>query len=220
MRGWSPSTHGTDRRRGACGNVPFVPLPTLVLTGTPCAGKSTAAAALAGGDDPTAGPATALVDLDGIRGNVKSGYRLPMEVIPPPDETLLQWQLAVDICGDMARRYAAVDYTCIVDAPGIYIDGGVPWEPYTHAAWRSALEGVDWRLVVLQPDIELVCERAVARQGVRQPPEGILRAIHGAMEGWRGVEGVTVLDNSSLSVEETVAALEEIRSRPSGPPGR
>ena len=199
---------------------PDVPLPTLVLTGSPCAGKSTAAAALAGGDDPTAGPPTALVDLDGIRGQVKSGYRLPMAVIPPPEETLVQWQVAVDLCGDMARRYAAVDYACIVDAPGIYVDGAVPWEPYTHAAWRRALDGVDWRLVVLQPEVELVCERAIARQGARQPPEGILRAIHTAMEAWRGVDGVTVLDTTTLSVEDVVAALEEVRTRPGPAPGR
>ena len=193
--------------------------PTLVLTGSPCAGKSTAAAALAGGPDPTAGPPTALVDLDGVRVQVRSGFRLPMEVIPPPDETLRQWQLAVDICGDMARRYAAADYTCVVDAPGIYVDGSIPWEPYTHAAWRRALDGVDWRLVVLQPDVELVCERAIARRGVRQPPEDILRLIHAAMEPWRDVEEVTVLDNTSLTVDETVAALVEIRER-SGAPGR
>ena len=196
------------------------PPPTLVLTGSPCAGKSTAAAALAGGPDPTEGPPTALVDLDGVRVQVKSGFRLPMAVIPPPEETLVQWQVAVDICGDMARRYAAIAYTCVVDAPGIYVDGGVPWEPYTHAAWRRALDGVDWRLVVLQPDVELVCERAVARQGVRQPPEGILRAIHAAMEAWRDVEDVTVLDNTTMSIAETVAVLEAVRARPSGPPPR
>lgn len=197
-----------------------MPPPTLVLTGTPCSGKSTATAALAGGPDPTEGLPTALVDLDGVRVQVKSGFRLPMAVIPPPEETLVQWQVAVDICGDMARRYATAGYTCVVDAPGIYVDGGVPWEPYTHAAWRRALDGVDWRLVVLQPDIELICERAVARQGVRQPPEGILRAIHAAMEGWRGVAGVAVLDNTTLSIEETVAALVEVRDRPSAPPPR
>lgn len=136
-----------------------------------------------------------------------------MAVIPPPEDTLAQWHVAVDICGDMARRYAAADYTCVVDAPGIYVDGGVPWEPYTHAAWRRALEGVDWRLVVLQPDVQTVCERAVARHGLRQPPEGILRAIHAAMEAWRDVTGVTVLDNTTLTVNETVAALDEIRRR-------
>jgi chloramphenicol 3-O-phosphotransferase len=190
-----------------------VPPPTLVLTGSPCAGKSTVARALAASPDPTEGPPTALVDLDGVRYQVKSGFRLPMAVIPPPDDTLVQWQLAVDICGDMARRYAKASYTCVVDAPGIYVDGGVPWEPYTHAAWRRALSGVEWMLVVLQPDVELICERAVQRQGVRQPPEAILRAIHAAMEGWRDVAGVTVLDTTTLTVEETAAALEELRDR-------
>lgn len=185
--------------------------PALVITGTPCSGKSTAAAALAGGPDPTAGPPTALVDLDGVRYQVKSGFRLPMAAIPPPEETLVQWQVAVDICGDMTRRYQAAGYTCVVDAPGIYIDGGVPWEPYTHAAWRRALEGAAWRLVVLQPDVELVCERAIARQGQRQPPESILRAIHAAMEPWREVDGVTVIDNTHLTVEQTVAELRALR---------
>ena len=185
-----------------------------MLTGTPCAGKSTAAQSLTRtGDDPTAGDPCALVDLDAVRGQVKSGYRLPMAVIPPPEETAVQWQVAVDICGDMARRYASVGYGCIVDAPGIYPDGSIPWEPYPWAAWRRALDGVDWRLVVLQPDIELICERAIARRGERQPPEDILRAIHAAMETWRGVDDVTVLDTTDLSIEETVAALEEVRSR-------
>ena len=197
-----------------------MPPPTLVLTGSPCSGKSTAAAALAGGPDPTAGPPTALVDLDAVRGQVKSGFRLPMAAIPPPEEMLVQWQVAVDICGDMARRYAESDFTCIVDAPGIYPDGTVPWEPYTHAAWRHALAGVDWRLVVLQPDVELVCERAIARAGRRQPPEDILRAIHAAMEPWRAVDGVTVLDPTTMSVDEVVAALGEIRDRPAPAPGR
>ena len=187
-------------------------VPTIVLTGTPCSGKSTAAAALAGGADPTAGSPTALIDLDAVRGQVKSGYRLPMAVIPPPEETLVQWQVAVDICGDMARRYAAAGYTCIVDAPGIYPDGSIPWEPYTHEAWRRSLDGVDWRLVVLQPHVELVCERAIARQGVRQPPEDILRAIHAAMEAWREVDGVAVLDTTAMSVDEVVAELERLRS--------
>jgi hypothetical protein len=200
---------------GMAGRVPVwkgraVPS-TLVLTGTPCAGKSTAAAALAGGDDPTAGDPTALIDLDAVRGNVKSGYRLPMAEIPPPEATLVQWQLAVDICGDMARRYAAAGYACVVDAPGIYVDGAVPWEPYTHAAWRRSMGGVDWRLVVIQPAIDLICERAVARQGRRQPPEDLLRAIHAGMEAWRDVEGVTVLDTTSMSVDEVVAALDQVR---------
>jgi hypothetical protein len=48
---------------------------------------------------------------------------------------------------------------------------------------------------------------------MRQPPEPILRAIHAAMEPWRDVAGVTVLDNTTLTVDETVAALEEIRNR-------
>ena len=182
-----------------CGNVGVVAPPTLVLTGTPCAGKSTVAQALARtGDDPTAGDPTALVDLDAVRVQVKSGYRLPMAVIPPPDETLAQWQVAVDICGDMARRYAAADYACIVDAPGIYPDGSIPWEPYTWSGWRRALGGVDWRLVVLQPDIELICERAVARQGAttrRHPPchprrhGGVARRRRGDRAGQHGLDG-------------------------------
>jgi hypothetical protein len=44
--------------------------------------------------------------------------------------------------------------------------------------------------------------------------------IHASMDSWRDVDGVTVLDNSTLTVEETVAALVEVRNRPSGPPGR
>ena len=182
------------------------PGPAIVLTGPPCAGKSTAAAALFP-PAPDEGAPQALVDLDAVRWQVKAGFLNPMAVMPPPQEALDQWQVAVDICGDMARRYAAFGYGLVVDAPGIYVDGAVPWEPYTHAAWRRALDGVDWRHVVLLPDVEVVCERAVARAGFRQPPEGMLRAIHGAIGAWQEVDGATVLDSTSWSVDETAAAI-------------
>jgi chloramphenicol 3-O-phosphotransferase len=182
------------------------PGPAIVLTGPPCAGKSTAAAALFPAE-PFEGSPTALVDLDAVRWQVKAGFLNPMAKVPPPPEALAQWQVAVDICGDMARRYAATGYGLVVDAPGIYPDGAVPWEPYTHGAWARALDGVDWRLVVLLPDVELVCERAVARAGFRQPPEGMLRAIHAAIGAWRDVEGVPVLDTTTLTVDETAAAI-------------
>ena len=185
--------------------APSPPGPAIVLTGPPCAGKSTAAAALA----PLSpeGDPLALVDLDAVRWQVRGRFLNPMAKIPPSDEALAQWQLAVDICGDMARRYAAAGYGLVVDAPGIYVDGTIPWEPYAHAAWRRALAGVDWRLVVLLPDVEVVCERAVARAGFRQPPEGMLRAIHGAMGAWREVGGVPVLDTTTMSEGEVAAAI-------------
>ncbi|HVF32559.1 MAG TPA: AAA family ATPase [Acidimicrobiales bacterium] len=187
--------------------MPASPLgPAIVLTGPPCAGKSTASAALMP-PNPDEGVPLALLDLDAVRWQVKGGFLNPMAEIPPSADALEQWQLAVDICGDSARRYAAVGYGLVIDAPGIYPDGIVPWEAYTHRAWARALEGVDWRLVVLLPDVELVCARAVARAGFRQPPEGLLRMIHAGIAAWRSVDGVPVLDTTTLTVGETVAAI-------------
>ncbi len=182
--------------------------PAIVLTGPPCAGKTTTVAALAP-PAPQDGDLLAVVDLDAVRWQVRGGFLNPMGQLPPTDAALAQWQLAVDLCGDMARRYAAADYEVVIDAPGIYLDGSVPWEPYTQGAWRRALDGVDWRLVVLLPDVEVVCERAVARAGFRQPPEGVLRAIHAAMAAWHSVEGVTVIDSTHLTVEATAAAIRQ-----------
>ena len=172
-----------------------------MITGPPCAGKSTIAAALAADrEEPTA-----LVDLDAVRWQVRSGFLNPMAEIPPGDAALAQWQVAVDICGDMARRYRDVGYACVVDAPGIYPDGSIGWAPYQLATWQRALDGVPWKLAVLLPSVEVVCERAAARAGFREPPAPILRAIHGLMEQWRDVEGVTVVDATGLDVDETVA---------------
>ena len=181
-------------------------LPVIVVTGPPCAGKSSAVAAMAPAT-PQEGELLAIVDLDAVRWQVRGGRLNPMDEIPPSQAAVAQWQLAVDICGDMVRRYVDRGYAVVVDAPGIYADGVVPWGSYTHSTWVTLLAGVRWKLVVLLPDIEVVCERAIGRQGFRQPPESILRAIHEFMQPWRSVDGVAVLDSTSLSVEDTAAAI-------------
>jgi hypothetical protein len=179
--------------------------PVVVLTGAPCSGKSTAAAGFAP-ESPDDGGPMAVVDLDAIRYQVRGGFKNPMATMPPADEALAQWQLAIDICCDMTRRYRASGYAVVIDAPGIYPDGSVPWEAYTVGAWKRALGDVDWRLVVLQPDVELVCSRAVDRRGVRQPPAPVLRSIHAAMQAWAEHANVAVIDTTTMTVDEVVTA--------------
>lgn len=181
---------------------------TLVITGPPCAGKTTSAERLTA-DGFGDGKPCALVDLDRLRWQVRHGLRPPMEV-PPGEEAQLQWQIAVDFAAHMARRYDAIGYRCVIDAPGIYVDHTIPWRPYRHAAWAEALDGIDWRLVVLLPDVELVCARARERTDGRQPPEEAMRWFHDALSHWRAVEGVDVIDSTGMTVEHVV---EELRLR-------
>lgn len=177
----------------------------LVLTGPPCAGKTTTAERLTdvgfGDDRPCA-----LVDLDRLRWQVRFGLRPPLEM-PPGEESLRQWQLGVDFAGFMAHRYTEVEYRCVIDAPGIYVDGTIPWEPYQHRTWAKALDGLDWRLVVLLPDVELVCRRAIERNNIRQPPDEAMRWFHDALSKWKSVDGVEVIDSTDLSVDEVVERL-------------
>ena len=179
--------------------------PVLVVTGTSCAGKTTVSAELV----QRLPEPVALVQLDDVRAQIRTGARSVWSPFPPTDEALAQWQTAVEICGDSARRYASRGWSCVVDAPGIYLDDN-PWPPFRHATWAAALTGVDWRLVVLHPTLAEVERRASQRRGESAVGDPRLAGMHGAMEAWRGREDAVVVDPTGLDVTATADLIVQV----------
>lgn len=168
---------------------------TLVITGTSCAGKTTVAAEVV----KRLGEPAALVHLDEVRAQIAVGALSVWSPFPPTNGALEQWATAIEICGDVARRYRDREWSCVIDAPGIYQDDN-PWPPFRHAAWATALDGVAWSLVVLHPTLDEVERRASIRRGEPADGDPRLAGMHAAMEKWRDDATAVLVDPTGLDV--------------------
>ena len=65
-------------------------------------------------------------------------------------------------------------------------------------------------VVALMPDWEVVLARDKGRAASLQIPDEMLRTIYDDMAGWRERSDVAVIDNSVMSVGETVAEIERL----------
>ena len=174
----------------------------VVITGTSCAGKTTVALELA---NRLPAPC-ALIHLDDVRAQIVAGALSVWSPFPPTAAALDQWATAIDICGDAARRYQGRGWSCVIDAPGIYLDDN-PWPPFRHSAWAGALHGIDWTLVVLHPTLEEVERRASVRRGEPAAGDPRLAGMHAAMDAWRGHPGAIVVDPTGLDVARSADAI-------------
>ena len=177
---------------------PFV----LLLTGPAGAGKTTVAAQWASNRTSP----TAHISLDDVRDFLKAGYANPEDGWN--EVTQSQYDLARELCATMARRYVESGITCAVD------DAIFPeWPEVGYAGWVRALGDIPHALVVLLPRLEVARKRNDAgHDGHRRLGPETLQTIYDDMLPWRD-SAVPVIDNSELSVAETVAevnrALEE-----------
>ena len=174
--------------------APFV----LLVTGPAGAGKTSAAASWA-----TARPRPAAqFSLDDVRDFLKSGYANPEDGWN--EETQRQYDLARELSATLAARYVEVGITCAVD------DAIFPeWPAADYAGWRDALAGVEHAVVVLLPRLDVVLERneRQPRVGRRRLRRETVEVIYELMLPWREA-GVPVIDNSDLSIAETVAEID------------
>jgi chloramphenicol 3-O-phosphotransferase len=168
----------------------------ILLTGPAGAGKTEAARAWAA----TRPYPTAHVSIDDVRDFLKSGYANPEDGWTPAAAE--QHDLARSIVADMARRYGERRVRLIVD------DAIFPnWEAAGEERWRDALRGITYAMLVLLPSFEAVCERNRLRDRHRRLRDETLQTIYDDMQGWRD-RGVPLIDNSGLTVAETVALIE------------
>jgi predicted kinase len=175
--------------------APFV----LLLTGPAGAGKTTVAAEWAS----TRSSPTAHVSLDDVRDFLKSGYANPEDGWN--EETQAQYDLARELCATLARRYVEAGIGCAVD------DAVFPeWAEVGYRRWESALGDVPHALVVLFPRLDVARRRnASGHDGHRRLRADTMRMIYEDMLPWHDTD-VPVIDNSDLSVAETVAEIDRV----------
>jgi predicted kinase len=171
----------------------------LLLTGPAGAGKTTVAAEWAA----TRSSPTAHVSLDDVRDFMKSGYVNPE--YGWNEETQAQYDLARELCATLARRYVEAGIGCAVD------DAVFPeWAEVGYGRWESALGDVPHALVVLLPRLEVARRRNESgHDGHRRLRADTMRMIYDDMLPWHDSD-VPVIDNSDLSVAETVAEIDRV----------
>jgi chloramphenicol 3-O-phosphotransferase len=171
----------------------------VFFTGPAAAGKSTVAEAWA----TSRTKQTAHFDHDHARFLVRAGYISPAASLANPalhEAAVDQWLLAAAVCEAMAVTYTTrgVDFALSAFCPpGNWKES---WEP---------LDALNPMIVVLLPKLEVVLRRDANRVGRSHVGEqGVRRNFAYDWETWRTDKRAYVIDNSELSVEQTVALVE------------
>jgi cytidylate kinase len=161
----------------------------ILITGPSGAGKSTTSRAFA---ERRSAP-TALLDQDHIRTFIASGFARPDR--DWDEESERQWRLAKNICLDAITRYADAGFEVVIDAYAPATEGTFAWAHPTASVER----------VVLLPRWDVIVERNAMREAALD-----IEPLRRNYESFEGSAGDDVIDNSELSVEETVAAIRRV----------
>lgn len=167
----------------------------LLLTGPSGVGKSTVARAWA----ESRPAATAWIDMDTIRGLVRSGRSRPEFLWD--EEADRQWRLAIRQSALLARTFSDADITSVID---VYAPPSR--EPND---WDRELAGLDVRTVHLFPTFETCRERDRGR--VAPLDEATHRRNYDDYS-WSidNARPKNVLTNDSLAIADTVLAIEKL----------
>ena len=147
------------------------------------------------------------ISLDDVRLMVKSGYADPQDGWGP--EQREQFEIARGSIAQMARRYVEAGIACVID-DAIFPSwpGEQPGADYE--GWRREFGELPHRLIILMPKLDVVRDRNRARGEHHTLHPEMLNAIYRQMKPWRDHPGLPVIDNSRLSIGQTVAAVESV----------
>ena len=173
------------------------PRHVVLISGPAGAGKTATASAWAKSHRHP----TVHLSIDTIRRFVKSGYANPEDGWN--EETQRQYDLAQVACAGVARKYGEGGYWCAID-DAVFPD----WPEVGYGKWQAVLAPIQSRLVVLLPSLDRVLERNGIRSDRSRLKESTVRMIYDMMVEWRDCSHAVVIDNSDLTIEETVAALD------------
>ena len=165
-----------------------------LLTGPTGAGKTTVADALCARYEKAVH-----IPVDDLRDWVRSGYASPIGNIDS-EKVHAQFRLARSCATFIAMEYAAAGYAAVVDD----VVGGIAREAFDPLIQAGA------RRVVLMPSLEVALARNRDRTNKTFDTavlEPATRGLHAYMERENIGPGWTVIDSTSLSVEETVDAI-------------
>jgi len=124
------------------------------------------------------------------------------------DEVQVQLDIARANVASVATRYLNTGYQVVVD-DALFPD----WEAVGLGPWRRVMAPMEVDLVALMPAWEVVFARDKGRAASQQIPDEMLRTIYDNMAGWSERSDVAVIDNSAMSVGETVAEIERLVRR-------
>ena len=141
------------------------------------------------------------ISLDDIRLMVKSGHADPRHGWG--SEQRQQFRLARGSVALLARRFIGAGINCVIDDV-VFPD----WPEADYPGWSRELGGMVHRLVVLLPALDAVLKRNREREAYHRLPPEMMKMTYEMMVPWRDCAGVPVIDNSCLSVGQTVRAIE------------
>ncbi len=128
------------------------------------------------------------IQLDEIRSLIVSGLADPQGNSPLVSD---QYETAAEACCALARVYLAAGYDVAIDDVGSPDGFEREWQPH--------LNEIQWRVVVVRPDVETVLSRNQGRAKDVRPD--IVRQQHVDAGAWP--EAITV-DTTGLSVSESL----------------
>jgi hypothetical protein len=135
-----------------------------------------------------------------VRGRLRSGLQQPHET-GWNAETAWQWELARRVAIAGAREYLQSGVGCVID------DGLLPNHPVIcYERWQELVAELDHQVVILLPDLATCLARNARREPAKRLSAGLISRFHRMSQQWLGT-GVPVIDNSRMSVSETVAAI-------------
>ncbi len=171
----------------------------LLISGPAGAGKSELAELWAS----TRPYRCARVSMDATWELIKSGRALAVEGWN--DESQRQHQLTMDNVAALIQNFLKHEISVVVDDVVFpaWPDSGLP-------AYERRLPGVDLTMVVLMPGWDVIRRRNAERDGLDNLPEQMLRKIYDDMSGWNEQSAVPLIDNSDMSIEQTLAEVERL----------